>query len=93
METDSQESRPEGSVTMVKKVINIKSCVEHAATVSISASPHTWKTKCGWRFANEAFAKTFDEHANLIHTYKTCPNCIAPNLDEDDSTSSSDSDD
>ena len=83
----------EGSITMVKKVINAKSCAERAAIVSISASPRTWKTKCGWQFANKAYAKTFNEHANLTHTYKTCPTCIAPNLDEDDSTSSSDSDD
>lgn len=78
----------------VKKVINTTSGVEHQAVILMTASPHTWKTKCGWRFAGKFNAETFAENAPLIHTYRTCPKChLLPESDEDSSSSSSDADD
>eukprot|EP00435_Cladocopium_sp_Y103_P047858 s2395_g14.t1 len=81
-------------ITDVKKVINTTSGVEHQAVIYLSASPHTWKTKCGWRFAGKFNAETFDKDAPLIHTYRTCPKChLLPDSDDEDSTSSSNTDD
>jgi hypothetical protein len=55
----------------------------------MTASSHTWKTKCGWRFAGKFNA----ENIPLIHTYRTCPKChLLPESDEDNLSSSSDAD-
>lgn len=76
-----------------KRIINTISGVEHRAVIALSASPHTWKTKCGWRFAGKFNAETFDENASLIHAYRMCPKChLLPDSD-DESSSSSSSDD
>ena len=78
----------------VKKANNTTSGVEHQAVILLPASPHTWKTKCGWKFAGKLNAETFAENATLIHTYRTCPTChLLPESDEDSSSSSNDTDD
>ena len=77
-----------------KKVVNTMSGVEHQAIISLSASPHTWRTKCGWRFAGKFNAETFEADATLIHTYRQCPKChLLPESQDDTSTSSDGTDD
>lgn len=49
------------------KVVNTKSRVQHRASVLLSSSPHTWKTRCGWAFPGKKFAETLNEHATLTH--------------------------
>ena len=83
----------ESHSTQIKKVISARSGVEHQAVFNPVASPHTWRTKCGWGYSGKLYAESYDGSASLIHTYRTCPKCCSHSCPDDDSESSSSTED
>ncbi len=54
-------------------VINLRCDVKHKAVVSLSNSPHSWKTLCGWRFAGKIHARTEMHGTETQHEGKNLP--------------------
>lgn len=79
----------EGAFTEQKQVLNSKSCVTHKSLISLTRSPHTWKTFCGWFYAGKRHAHTIAINAPSPDNYKPCPKCSLPNSHVGTSDSSS----
>lgn len=67
------------------RVDNDLSKVTHRALISLSASPSTWTTMCGWKFAGESHAATYRLEEEEV---KGAPDCKS--LSDSSSDSSSD---
>lgn len=73
--------------------INLRSDVKHKALVTLSTSPHSWKTLCGWKFSGKFHARTEMHETESQHAGKLCPKCFAlPDSDSEDSSSTSSDD-
>ena len=74
---------------------NDQSGVVHRALISLSTSPSSWVTMCGWKFAGKDHAITyrFEEEAKGSRCCKKCPKChkhLSSSASSSDSSSSDD---
>ena len=73
------------------RVDNEQSGIIHRALISLSTSPSSWMTMCGWKFAGKVHAVTYrlEEEAKGSSCCKKCPKCHKYPMDS--SATSSDS--
>ena len=76
------------------RVDNELSNVSHRALITLSTSPSSWSTCCGWKFAGKEHAVTtrFTGENDSVEDCRKCPKCYRP-AKGDESASSSSSDD
>ena len=73
------------------QVLNSRSMVVHKSLISLSRSPHTWKTVCGWSYAGKRHAFTIGIAETAPVSYKPCPKCTKQHSNQDSSSSSASS--